>query len=780
MRTSQRPRLAPVVMAAVLLVGALSTVDAQREPAQPPDLADLGPQGPERNREVYGYATADSTGPIVAGQWGTWSFTYYVGSLGVDDGGRIFLLTDNVADWVLQTDRPADANYVSVATTGTGRVRASIEPRRAGPRPYWGGIVITVVDGDLAPGARVTIVIGDRSHGGPGARAPQIAPGRSSEIRFLVDPLNNASPVRLQDSPTVLVAAGGVHTLEAIWPSEAAPGSQTWLLVRAVDEYGNPASTYEGQVVFEGAEQFPGVPRSYRFTPADRSFHRFAPVTVPASGMHRLRVVDADDRRLAADTNVLTVVADASLRPYCGDLHGQHPVSPFHAQAYAEYARGFAGIDFMSWATNDFHVTEEAWAHTQAVTRAMHEPGRFVVFPGYEYSATTARGGDHNVIFLDEGRPLHRSGYVEHDRRGYDPSSDRYTIASLLRSLDPATTLVMPHVGGRRANLDAFDPAFMPFIEVYSDHGQFEWFLRDALARGLRAGFVASSDDAFGKLGDSPPGGSGLFAVHGGLTCVYAESLTRESLWRALKARRVYGTTGERMQVRFRAGPHWMGESVTSAAPVTLSAEASGTGGIERIELFRGSELVARQEDKPARAANLVRIVWRGAASRSRARQTLWRGAITLAAGRIASITRYRLDHPGERLVPDGDRTLEFDTLTAGDEDGVVLEIEAPPEAVLEFRATTSARNQFGIAGEGSATVHFSVPLADITTRSRVFDAGGVDREVAVASVGRDYPQKLTLDWTEREVRRGTSVYWIRVQQADGATAWSSPIFIER
>ena len=304
----------------------------------------------------------------------------------------------------------------------------------------------------------------------------------------------------------------------------------------------------------------------------------------------------------------------------------------------------------MSWAINDFHLTDAVWRRAQTLSRAMNSNGRFVVFPGYEWSATTGRGGDHNVVHLNEDETLYRSGYVEHDLRGYDPSTDRHSMTDLARTLDPARTLLMPHIGGRRANLDFFDPRFMHFIEMYSDHGQFEWFLREALTRGLKVGFVASSDDAFGKLGDSPPGSSGLFAVHGGFTCAYADELSREGLWRAFMKRRVYGTTGERMQMRWRAGDRWMGEEIASRTPMTLSLETSGTAGIERIEVFRGTELVHRYQPQPAGKSDLIKVIWRGAASRERARQTLWKGRVGVQGARIVSIEPYRLDHSGETV----------------------------------------------------------------------------------------------------------------------------------
>ena len=317
-------------------------------------------------------------------------------------------------------------------------------------------------------------------------------------------------------------------------------------------------------------------------------------------------------------------------------------------------------------------------------------PGRFVVFPGYEWSGTTGRGGDHNVIYLTENQPLYRSAYVEEDLRGYDHQMDRYTVDSLIKSLTPDNVFLMPHIGGRRANLDFYDPDMMPFIEIYSDHGQFEWFLEEALTRGLKAGFTASSDDVYGKPGDSIPGVR-LFAVHGGITCVYAKALNRYDLWQAFKVRRVYGTTGERMQLRFKTGDHWLGEEIHGTEPPVFTVEASGT---------------------------------------------------------------------------------------AGDENGVILDLDSMGDGTLYFDAAINARSQFGAGGKKKNTVNLKIPLTEISERDLVYDAGGVDREIVVRKTGSDYPARVTFTWAEEKPQNQTTAYWVRVLQEDGATAWSSPVFV--
>ena len=741
---------------------------------------DLGPQGKEKNRELYGFGTASFDKHIDAGVWGTWELTYHVGRMGVDDGGQIFLLTHVTADWGLfQTADPQAANYVSAKTTGRAKnLVIDINRRHAGPRPYWSGLVITVREGDLKMGDRVIVTLGDRDGGGPGVRAPTITSHLDQEFRFMVDPMNAVNAVRVLDSPQLRTTAGVAERIEALWPSEAVAGETSWLLVKAKDKWGNPAKSYTGEISLDGAD-LEGLPRSYRFSADDHGFHRFDGIRVPAVGEFVVRVSDVDNESLEAQTNVMVVRQDPEFRLYCGDLHGQHLRDSASVDQYAGYARGFGGAEFMSWAKNDFHVTKKDWEDIQRASESFNERGRFVVFPGYEWSGTTGRGGDHNVIYLDENQALYRSGYVEEDLRGYDPDTDRYSVDSLVSSLDPADVFLMPHIGGRRANLDFFDSNLMPFIEIYSDHGQFEWFLREALERGLVAGFVASSDDAYGKLGDSIPGDR-LFAVHGGITCVYASDLSRDSLWRAFKDRRVYGTSGERIQLRFTANGHWLGEQISAPGPVSFSIEASGTAGIDRIDLFRGTEKVHSYQGQPDTPPDRIKVVWRGAASRERARQTIWQGSVGIAEGRITAFERYRLDYPVEVLRQEADRSIVFDTITAGDEDGVVLSVDAPGSANLRIDGTVRARNQFGEDAGDLRKLSFEIPLADLTQDEMVFPVGGVDREVAVRKVGNDYPRTVRFEWTESNQQMSSGAYWVKVLQEDGATAWSSPIFVER
>ena len=127
-----------------------------------------------------------------------------------------------------------------------------------------------------------------------------------------------------------------------------------------------------------------------------------------------------------------------------------------------------------------------------AIQRAIAES---VTGVGEDLDAAIGAGIGH---LLHEGQQIHRSGHwLIPDR--WDEDTDCRSVDRLCAAFrGRKDVLIVPHIGGRRANLDFFDPELMPAIEIYSCHGVFEWFAQEALERGLVMGFLAGSDDHSG------------------------------------------------------------------------------------------------------------------------------------------------------------------------------------------------------------------------------------------------------------------------------------------
>src|SRR5262249_38856386 len=179
--------------------------------------------------------------------------------------------------------------------------------------------------------------------------------------------------------------------------------------------------------------------------------------------------------RLAADgqelarANPLRVVAAAPLRRYWGDLHGQsgETIGMGSAESYFRYAPDLAFIDMVGHQGNDFQITDAFWAELNRLTAAFDAPGRFVCLPGYEWSGNTGMGGDRNIFFRREGRPIRRSSHILVE--GQTSSRAVYTADELFRALAGEDAVVIAHVGGRYADIKcAHDGRLERSVEVHS------------------------------------------------------------------------------------------------------------------------------------------------------------------------------------------------------------------------------------------------------------------------------------------------------------------------
>ncbi len=246
------------------------------------------------------------------------------------------------------------------------------------------------------------------------------------------------------------------------------------------------------------------------------------------------------------------------LKRYWGDLHAQTSatVGTGTEEEYFTFGRDVARLDFTSHQGNDFQMTDKDWQRLNDTVRDFHKDGEFVVFPGYEWSANTPAGGDRNVFYREEGLPIIRSKHwqiSETPKTELTPAHPADVLYERIRQhVDPDKVLLGSHVGGRYADIrQYFDQELGPLVEVVSCWGVFEWLLWDAFEMGYIVGVMCNSDGHKGQPGAEGPG-AGDFGINNGLPCVLTDSLTRESIFAALKARRCYGTTGPRIDLEAR------------------------------------------------------------------------------------------------------------------------------------------------------------------------------------------------------------------------------------
>jgi hypothetical protein len=701
----------------------------------------------------------DLPSQVTAGSLASWRITV-VPSAPLPAGARIALARRWPSDWgTPQTRDPAAPDYLS-ATASTGTA-LRVWTARLHPWHPFDHVLFVELLGALPAGAELRLAFGERSGGSPGANAQTFVEEASPlAVRLCPDAASGWTEVARLET-RVAGAAPARWVLTA--PSRVVAGEPFEIHARAEDEWGNPATVGPATLSIEGGA---GGPARLAIG-GDAGPTARCRVALPA-GVHRLRAIDAASGTVAESNPIVSAGAQPT-RLFWGDIHAQSVIGcgARSIEAFYRHARDFAACDFASHQANCFLVSAPEWDETQAVTARLNEPGRFVTLLGVEWSAASHLGGDRNLYFPGDRAELRRCSHEFVADRG-DLATDLPHADDLHRHYRDTDTLVALHVGGRTTDLRWHEPRIERLIEVHSTHATSEWFLFDALARGYRLGVVAGSDGVDGRPGASHPGHMGVRNVRGGLVAVAMRELTREALLAALRARRCYATTGERIVLDFEVDGQPMGAEVTATGQPRLRVRVEGTAPLAAVEIFRGTERVWTAPLVPtdSRPSRWLRVSWSGASAPGnwqRARM-VWDGALRIEGGRFGDARGWAFDTPDEGIVAREAQRIAWRSVTAGDWDGLEAEVQGEPGALLRF---------------ASEPLSVAVPLAAIDDAPFEVHAENPQRRLRVERLPAGLsPPAFEATIQDEMPLAGTHAYWVRVRQHDGAMAWSSPVFV--
>jgi len=737
--------------------------------------------------ELMGAATVSPTGRFEAGSYQEFTVTYTAGKFGIDDSGSIKLVHRFASDMGRpQMNDPKAANYVTVEASN-GAVLAVDFDGKQNIRPWDKTIYIKVVRGFLRKGDQIVIRLGDRRQGSPGMRVQTFCED-TFEFRVIVDAIATYNYVELPEQPVVSIVSGPPVLWKAFLPTGCKTGTPFRLCLKGEDRWGNPSDQCEQTFVLRPNLPVDGLPDKVTFAKG-----AFA-LIVPGLSCHEhgdLVVELFDDQdRVAARSNPLRLSKTCDLVPYWGDLHGQseETIGTNSARDFFTFGRDKAFLDVCCHQGNDFQITNDFWAELNDLTAEFNVDGEYISYPGYEWSGNTGMGGDRNVLFMEEGRQIHRSSHALIEDLS-DADTDAHTAADLFENLKDEDCTVFAHIGGRYADIKmAHDDRLERSVEVHSAWGTFEWLIHDAFEQGYRVGIMSNSDGHKGRPGASHPGATS-FGSYGGLTCMLAPDLTRAGIMEALRRRHHYGTTGCRMvldsrvkfdnpAVRFAEDPNlgatpsehvseaMMGDIVKSdAAEISFCIDAHGSAPIERIEIRNGLDTI--ETVRPFAASDLgarIRVIWEGSEYRGRGRETYWNGFAELSGNGFAClspINRYNIDRRFEQTAPG---RVDWEALTTGGFAG--------------FDAWLDNANAGSIKIE-TALIKEEIKISDIGLDDLVFENGGINRRIRVFRIPDENPHHhVTIERRLPVLGGRDNAYYVCIVQEDGHLIWSSPTYV--
>ena len=664
---------------------------------------------------------------------------------------------------------PSGDHYLNVSCSRSETQLVSSWRARAHIRPYQPHLFIEVLDAPLESGDEITIVYGDCSHGGRGTRAQTFVQDKV-DFQIVVDSLGTGVYESLAENPHLKIVPDEPHHLVALATGDGSTIHPARVLVRGEDIWGNAIKEpIAGSVSLKTNGPENNLPDEFELKDGS---HLFPNVSCKSDGVLR---ISAEHPLLgSAEVGSLVINRACKLHRFWGDLHGQsgETVGTNTAEQYFHYARDMSLCDFAGHQGNDFQITDAFWEEINRLARNLTREGSFIVFPGYEWSGLTPVGGDRNVLFLDEGQTIRRSSTVL--VKGQSEQLVGTPLRELYKEIKESDKecILIPHIGGRRANLDYFDPELEPVVEVHSCWGTFEWFYHDALRRGYRVGVVANSDGHKGRPG-AEHAGAGKFGVFGGLTCILAENFDRTSLFSALKSRHCYGTTGPRIAVHAEMEGKTMGSDLSlHSGSMSFSVSVIGSAPIEKIDLLRAGQFVDSWKGCPyeKRSGNLIRIRWTGARILNRNRATDWNGSLKIIENQLLSVDGFAFDSPSEGIQDWNEESVTWKSITTGDEDGLILGLEKDGVGCIKYDT-------------GPVSCHIAVD--ELKKGPVVKNAGGVGQEVIFElappkeGLSREVTWQTQVSPRELEAINGIIPLHLRVLQVDGHRAWTSPWFVQ-
>jgi hypothetical protein len=200
--------------------------------------------------------------------------------------------------------------------------------------------------------------------------------------------------------------------------------------------------------------------------------------------------------------------------------------------------------------------------------------------------------------------------------------------------------------------------------------------------------------------------------------------------------------------------------------PMQLDVEIIGTAPVERLDVLHGTKLA--QTVRPYTTADLgrrVRVAWQGAEYRGRGRETHWQGRLVLTGNRIARFAAVNFLNPERQVRETSPATaLAWTSVTTGNLAGIDLWLDDARSGVLELETNI-------VSGR--------VDLATLAGTTITLEGGGLDRRLSVSRLPEvDWSRRVACRHTVARTGAGDLPVYVRVTQADGHQAWSSPIYL--
>ncbi|MCK9222888.1 MAG: CehA/McbA family metallohydrolase [Limnochordia bacterium] len=290
-----------------------------------------------------------------------------------------------------------------------------------------------------------------------------------------------------------------------------------------------------------------------------------------------------------------TVAVDSTnLKCFWGDIHRHSLVSkciPEHDGTYMDhlrYAMQVRGFDFYSVTDHDDQITEEEWRELLNLLDTAYDPGSFATLYGFEGPLSTVKG-HINFYFLER----EAAEFGIRRLRWMKSLPEIHEACRKLNLVDRIFSVRHFHGDGLPfADIIEGDGAFHPdfdwVMEAVQGRGYAPRAINTLLQQGFRFGMVGSTDH--NRPPGHPNGGIGIYEQ--AITGLWAEDMTRQDVFSALKQRRCFSSNGPFLATWIRVNGTFMGGVAAGGRCNTIEVQVHPTTRITSVRLIRDGKVV--------------------------------------------------------------------------------------------------------------------------------------------------------------------------------------------
>ncbi|WP_289053761.1 sulfatase-like hydrolase/transferase [Carboxylicivirga marina] len=265
--------------------------------------------------------------------------------------------------------------------------------------------------------------------------------------------------------------------------------------------------------------------------------------------------------------------------------------------------------DFFGMTDHDASTSEIYWRRNLRMADFYNESDNFVAIPAIEWALQSDRAlddiqhgaGHYNIIFASTTDAQKYTRNKHELYSAFTPeSSPSPRLWAMLDKNDIECVTIPHHVADEVHPLDwnVYNPKYVPIVDIFQCRGNHEYrgcprennVSRHTTTKYDRAFVDYALRDKKYKMGFIASGDHNNMGV--GLAGLWVKEVSRKGIIEALRSRRTFATTGDKIFIDLKMNETIMGETCNIDQEPKLTIEVVGQYPLEKVEILRNSKVI--------------------------------------------------------------------------------------------------------------------------------------------------------------------------------------------